>query len=184
MKKALLLIALVLVSCSKDFKSEMKDSVKIYVSNAYGANVNVSEFNITKIDTITQEKRYDIASTVLYSKLQTQKEGYNVMKDAFESASEIYSSDQSNEEYKAHYEETKEEYNKIEKIIRPMVDRLDALAKKQSSVDKNKFLAYDVRGTIKYVTSENVEKTDSIYLIVNKDLKIIEKPDFVKDLIN
>ena len=183
MKKIVLFVAVVLMSCSKDLKLEITDSVKLYVSKGYGEDVKISYLNITSIDTITEEKRYDIASTVIYSELEKQKEGYNIMRDAFESASEIYSSDESNPEYKAHYDETKKEYEKIDKIIRPKVEQLDVLAKNQKSVDKTKFLAYDVRGIVKYVTSENVEKTDSVYVIVNKDLRIIEKPDFVKDLI-
>ena len=73
------------------------------------------------------------------------------------------------------------EYNEIKERMVPFVKEIEAIGKKQEVADSVAFKAYKVTTLLNFITKENIAKVDTVFVIMNDKLNVIENGDFLRN---
>lgn len=179
MRKLLFLPAFVLLfSCGeKDIKEQSKEAIFKYVSSQVGTE-NI-DLKVYQVDTLTEKKRLTIKATEIYSDFKRTKAPIlEILEGAVARNKEYYDSYPT--QFKASYEKALKELEDQRNEFLPIYKEFETLAEKSKTADSTSLIAYAVYGIVNYTTANNVAKSDSIKIVLNKEFSIIEKDDFLK----
>lgn len=179
MKKILLLSILTLMfSCvEKDIKEQSKEAISKYVSSQIG--VESIDLKVYKVDTLTEKKRLSIKANEIYDKFyRNEAPILEILEGAVARNKEYYNEYPS--QFKNSYEKSLKELQDKRVELMPILNEIEDLEQKSKKADSTSLIAYGVYAVVDFTTKENVAKSDSIRVILNKEFKVIEKKDFVK----
>lgn len=176
----LCLSVLFISSCTQNLKEDINSSIKPYVSSQLDIPEKDLIINIISIDTLTEKDRLEQKGLEIYDQyLLPELPILEICKEAVDRTFKNYN-EIPNAEFKSYYDDALLELENQKAKMMPYFNQIDKLDIQSKKADNKTFKAYLVNGVAKYTTEDNVQKTDSINVIVSKDLKVIEKVDFLK----
>jgi hypothetical protein len=174
------LSVLFVTSCTQNLNEDINKSIKPYVSNQLGVPVNDLNIKIISIDTLTEKDRLEQKGLEIYDQyLLPELPILEICKEAVDRTFKNYN-EIPNSDFKSYYDEALIELENQKAKMMPYFNQIDKLDIQSKKADSKTFKAYLVNGIAKYTTEDNVQKNDSISVIVSKELKVIEKSDFLK----
>lgn len=185
-KNLLLLFGFIVLSSfaiQDGLKERMRIAVTPYVESELGVDLKKKENTLTivRIDTLTEKNRLQIKGQEMLEELQV---GYLPFIELQQHAVNQYML-----LYKIHpdkkvrneIDNAVREYSEIEAKAAPLIKELEEVIAKEKIADNKQFVAYKVNALLSVENQGRLIKTDTLGIIVSKDLKIIKRKDFIKN---
>ncbi|MGG5506892.1 MULTISPECIES: hypothetical protein [unclassified Myroides] len=186
MKKLLFLfIGFVFLSSfaiQETLNERIRKAVTPYVESELRIDLKKEEnkLQIVRIDTLTEKDRLHIKGQDLLEELQI---GYLPFIELQQHAVNQYML-----LYKIHpvknvrdeIDKAVREYSELETKAAPFIQELEEVIAKEKIADDKEFVAYKVSALLHVHTAERTSKTDTLGIIVSKDLQVIKRKDFIK----
>ena len=185
-KNLLLLLGFVVLSSfavQNSFKERMQKAVTPYVEAELGIDLQKSGNTLTiiAIDTLTEKQRLQLKGKEKLDELEISHLPFiELQRHAVNQYMLLY---RIHPEKKVRDEIDKavREYGELESKAAPLIQELEEIIQRQKTADDAEFLAYKVSGLLSRQTKDKTIKTDTIGLIVSKDLQVIKTKDFIKN---
>lgn len=185
-RNLLLLVSFVVLSSftwQDTFKDRMRTAVTPYVEAELGIDLKKKEniLTIVGIDTLTEKNRLYIKGQDLLEELQV---GYLPFIELQRHAVNQYML-----LYKIHpvanvrteIDKAVREYSEIEVKAAPLIKELEEVIAKEKTADDKQFVSYKVSALLHIRNQDRIIKTDTLGIIVSKDLQVIKRKDFIKN---
>ncbi len=173
--------ALIVLSCKDDLPKQLHEPVTNYVQSLIAPGDKIDTMIIFNVDTATertkQQYRYAkyVESWERLVPLLEAKAARNKLQ------TDICNSFPNDLNARKNLEDGIVERKKwFEEEVQPIISQMSEADSLSKIADSTSFLAYIAHVMVKYTQSNSVQKTDSIEVLVNKDLKVIEDKDFIK----
>lgn len=187
MKRVLFLVIGFVVLSSfalqESLPDRMRKAVTPYVESELGIDLKKEENKLTivRIDTLTEKDRLQLKGQDLLEELQI---GYLPFIELQQHAVNQYML-----LYKIHpiknvrdeIDKAVREYSELEAKAAPMIQELEEVIAKEKLADYKQFVAYKVSALLQVQTATHTIKTDTLGIIVSKDLQVIKRKDFIKE---
>lgn len=187
MKKILLVVISVLgiVSCSKQesFNDKALKAVTPYVEGQTGVDLKMkgNTLRVISIDTLTEKDRLLFKAREKYEILKLGDGGLiKIQEQKVKELNELYNR-YPIDKVRKELESAFKEYNEIKERMVPFVKEIEAIGKKQEVADSVAFKAYKVTTLLNFITKENIAKVDTVFVIMNDKLNVIENGDFLRN---
>lgn len=185
-KNLLVLLGLIVLSSftvQDGLKERMRIAVTPYVEAELGVDLKKEENTLTivRIDTLTEKNRLYLKGQEILEELQV---GYlpfiELQQHAVNQYMLLYKI-HPDKKVRSEIDNAVREYSEIEAKAAPLIKELEEVIAKEKIADNKQFVAYKVSALMHIHTKDRTIKTDTLGIIVSKDLEVIKRKDFIKN---